>query len=144
MGPTQKIRRMRRGLTPIPTLKALRPQFALAAQKIYDEWEQDEEGNDEELGSGGICDLISREISGILSENGWETTEGSQDGDDHSFVLTFNPNGKSKKIYTIDIPNQVYERGGGYTWKKIPGVKFNQEHILIGNLKINQDEFYIQ
>ena len=43
-------------------LNHLRPELASAAQSVYDEWEQDEDGNDEMLGGGGICQDIAEKF----------------------------------------------------------------------------------
>lgn len=53
----------------MPSVKELlRPEMAAAAQQAYNEWEQDEEGQDEELGSGGICQDIAEKMAGIAAE----------------------------------------------------------------------------
>ena len=37
-------------------------------------------------------------------------------------------------IYEVDIPYSEYETGGGYTWKKIPDVRFDHNSIYIGKV----------
>ena len=113
-----------------PLLLKLRPLMVQEAQKIYDDWEQDEEGMDDAIGSGGICDQIAEAIMGIISMNisGVEVTLGGQDGDEHAWSIAYNHH---KEMYGIDIPHQKYETGGGMSWKKIPGVKFELEDIEI-------------
>lgn len=110
-------------------IEQLRPQMVEAAQKIYDEWEQDENGEDPELGSGGICDQIADAIVGVLQEHlgDIDTFEGGQDGDDHAWVIVQ----RGSEAYGVDIPPGVYESGGGYSWKKIDGVVFKPEYIVI-------------
>jgi len=110
-------------------LFALRPQMVHEAQEIYNSWEQDGEGLDFEYGAGGICDQVSQAISGVIAQHipGVEVTEGGQDGDDHSWVIAYN----AAEAYHVDIPPGVYERGGGYSWKKIPGVILQPNHIEI-------------
>ena len=34
-------------------------------------------------------------------------------------------------IFSIDIPYYVYEEGGGFTWKKINNVKFDERDVVI-------------
>jgi hypothetical protein len=108
---------------------ALRPQMAEAAQRVYNEWEQDESGQDEMLGSGGICDQIAEEIGSVIVSNitDVELNEAGQDGDDHAanIVALGNEN------YYVDIPSYIYERGSGYRWTKIPGVVFGPQHIVV-------------
>jgi ribosomal protein S18 acetylase RimI-like enzyme len=110
-----------------PALKALTPQMAEAAQKIYDSWEQGEE--DDDLGGGGICDEIAGAIAGIIVGNitDSDTVDGGQDGDDHAWVIA----GLNGKAYGVDIPPGVYETGGGYSWTKRPLVTFDASDVDI-------------
>ena len=52
------------------TFADLKPLFVQAAQKEYDDWAQDEDGMDEVLGTGGICQDIAEKIASILSQHG--------------------------------------------------------------------------
>ena len=110
-------------------LLILKPKIILAVQKIYNDWNQDEDGLDVVFGGGGICDEISKEISDIIVQNipNVETTDGGQPGDDHSWVIAFN----SKEAYHIDISPNVYEVGSGYRRKKRKNVIFQPNHIEI-------------
>lgn len=110
-------------------LMALRPQMAFAAQKIYNEWEQNEEGMDAELGGGGICDEVSNAISDVVYRNlrNAEITEGGHEGDDHSWLIVHN----QQEAYGVDISCHIYERGGGYSWQKLQGVHFSPDDISI-------------
>lgn len=117
-------------------LLSLLPKLAAAAQGIYDNWDQDENGLDPELGSGGICDRISQALAETLAAHGWETTEGGQDGDDHSFLFT-KKSPKSPTAFGVDIPASTYERGAGYSWTKIPRITFTPDHFAIWEEKPN-------
>lgn len=110
-------------------LLAIRPGLAKAAQKVYDSWEQDEEGMDPELGPGGICDEIAEKIADLVGTlvPGVSILSGGQDGDDHAWVVA----ARDGKAYGIDIPCRLYETGGGYSWKKRPGVVFQPEDVQI-------------
>ena len=35
------------------------------------------------------------------------------------------------EIHSIDIPYWTYEEGGGFTWKKIPDIKFGARDVEI-------------
>ena len=107
-------------------IKSLRKQIAEAAQNIYDEWEGED---DPFVGSGGICDEIAREISGIIASNidNVEIDDYGQEGDDHAAVISF----RGDERYVVDIPYWLYEVGGGYSWKKIVGVKFKASDVCI-------------
>lgn len=120
-------------------LHALKPHIAAAAQKEYDEWQQDEHGHDEEVGCGGICDRISGHIHDIVNQHvpSAHTREGGQDGDDHSWVIAHN----GHEAHSIDIPPHVYETGSGYKWKKKPNVKIRPEHVQMDKLDIHPREF---
>lgn len=118
----------------------LRSQFALVAQSVYDSWDQDEEGWDKDLllGTGGICDQIVEGWYEIMNaqfdENEVEFQQGGQDGDDHAWlVVRVTDNFKSGKseIYGVDINPFTYETGGGYSWKKRPGVKFSANDVEV-------------
>lgn len=99
------------------------------AQQVYDGWNQDSSGEDEELGEGGICDEIAEAISGVIAEkiSDVEMSDGGQPGDDHAWAVA----SRGMESYGIDIPCGIYERGSGYRWKKIPGVVFVADHIEI-------------
>lgn len=106
-------------------LEGMRSRLAQIAQEVYDQWEQGEDGLDEELGRGGICQLIADRIS---SELEFPTLEGGQDGDEHATVLVTD---WISEVYEVDIPYGLYETGGGYKWVKIPDVVFTPDMITI-------------
>jgi hypothetical protein len=104
-------------------------QLATAAQSVYDEWSQDEEGNDLEVGAGGICDGIADALVDVLSSHGMHDIQ-TQYNEPHTYVI-----GRFREgIFTIDIPYSLYESGYLYTWKKKPNVKFEPSHIEIYQL----------
>ena len=110
-------------------LEALRSELALAAQAVVDEWQQDEEGVDEELGGGGVCDRVSDAMSSVVSNkiDGVEFTEGGQPGDDHAYFIVYDED----EAFAVDIPPSVYETGGGYSWKKRQDAKIEPADISI-------------
>ena len=116
-------------------LMGLRGKFAQEAQEIYDGWDaSDEELGDGEFGFGGICDAITRAMGDVIAGSGLdvETTEAGQDGGDHSWLLAIDH--KNKRAFEIDIPPSIYERGGGYSWKKVDGVKFSADNVYVGEI----------
>lgn len=120
------------------SLKTLRPQIAAAAQRVYNDWAQDEEGFDEELGEGGICHLIADEVAGLLSQEGFDAaTVSAQVGDQHVWVVVKTDSG----VYLVDIPPSVYETGGGYRWRKRPGVEFAVDDVVIERESSDPDDF---
>jgi len=119
-------------------LQRLLPSIVRAAQRVYDEWSQDESGFDEEVGYGGICHLIADEIVGVVADAGVMCTSVSASHEVHVYtVLRLDRSG----VWLIDIRPYVYERGGGYNWKKIPGVKFDKSDITVELLDPDPNSF---
>lgn len=112
-------------------------RMAMAAQREYDSWYQNEEGMDEEMGTGGICHLIAEKLADILLENGIDAATVSSNYEQHVYVVARFYEG----VYIIDIPYSVYETGGGFTWKKLPNVKFDTHHVTIGRIDSNPKKF---
>lgn len=103
-------------------------KMVVAAQKEYDNWEQDEEGYAEELGYGGICQNIAESMIHILDMNGIDNTYiANSTCEQHVYIIGAFQEG----VYQIDIPYHTYETGGGYTWKKLPDIKFDKTHITL-------------
>lgn len=113
-------------------------RIAMAAQKQYDQWAQDEEGYDEELGSGGICHLIADDLADILNDVGVECSTVCDTSEQHVYLVCKFKEG----VYSIDIPYHVYESGGGFTWKKKKDVKFDTSHVIIYPLDGNPRNFH--
>jgi hypothetical protein len=110
-------------------LKSLTSKLATVAQEEYDAWAQDDEGFDEELGSGGICHLIAERMVEVLSEEDIEatTTHSEGVGENHVWVTAQTSDG----VAMVDIPPGVYESGGGYVWRKKSGVTISSSDVLI-------------
>jgi len=111
-------------------LRSYAKDLATLAQQIYDEWDQDADGHSEELGTGGICDLISSAIGSYLSERGFDIQDGGHEGDDHAWIYA----SKHGATFAVDIAPDTYEIGGGYSWRKRPNVVFDGNHIDIGSV----------
>ncbi len=111
---------------------ALSPQLVAAAQTQYDAWNQDQDGFDEELGCGGLCQNIAEDFCSILGEAGFaaEMVDNNGVGEQHVWA-EFEEQGWR---IAIDIPPGIYESGGGFCWKKRPGVKFCRNHLCIFTL----------
>lgn len=115
------------------TLINLRNDFAIAAQKVYDEWEQDEEGNDEIYGSGGICDDIADAMCDVINnKTNYDCFHLYDEYNCHTSIYVYDVN--SKQIFNVNIPPYVYEKGFGYSWKKINDVIFNLNDIDISEV----------
>jgi len=121
-------------LVPVKELDKLRAKLAKAAQKVYDNWELDEDGYDFEVGEGGICHLIADAFLDVLPHEIPATTI-SSDHEVHVWVAILTEDG----VFRLDIPHGLYETGGGYNWKKIPDVKFEANDIIIDGIAQVED-----
>ena len=121
-------------LNSIKEVDNIKKQLVDEVQKLYDQWSQDENGNDEELGSGGICHLIAEAFVDVLYKHGiYRCQTVSSCHEQHVYVV-----GQFREgVYMIDVPYHLYEQGGGFTWKKIPNIKFDESYIDISRLNIN-------
>ena len=120
-------------------LLSLKEALAKAAQKVYDEWQQDEDGQCDYLGAGGICQDIAEAMCSILTDNNIECASVSQVTDEqHVYVVAKINDG----VYNVDIPPHLYETGGGYCWKKIPHVEFDKRYVVINCLSCDPNDYY--
>jgi len=115
-------------------IRLLAGELAKAAQEELDAWKPDSEGHDELFGHGGACDAISQRLGGVLVERleGIELAEGGWEGDDHAFVLAT----RGGESVAVDIPAFLYERGGGYSWRKIEGVKLEAQDVVVEEISL--------
>jgi len=125
-------------LKSIAEIKAIMPQIVAAAQKEYEEWEVDENGMHWLLGSGGICQEIANAMADVLMNAGFEASIVSASiGEQHVYVVLK----ASEGIFSVDINPYLYETGGGYSWKKIPNVVFDESFIDIDKLDPDPKNF---
>ncbi len=109
------------------TLYRYKSRFAKIAQKVYDNW--DEENIDTYAG-GGICHLIAEEFCDFLARKNIDCfTMNTSIGTNHVWAVAYNE--ENEEAYDIDIPPYMYEEGGGFSWNKIPDVKFDKNDIII-------------
>ena len=109
-------------------LEDLRPGLAAAAQNVYDGWQQDEDGIDEILGGGEICQDIAEAMADVIASAGINTyIMEAQGGEQHVWVLAYD---RSSGCH-VDINPNAYETGGGYSWKKIQDIEFDETDVEI-------------
>jgi len=127
-----KVARYKTRRNPISKLEELRSEFRDAAQAEYDSWHQDETGYSSSHDHyGGICGEIAEAICNILEDNNISSTTFSPSiGDVHVWAVA----DIDGEAYRVDIIPQVYETGGGYTWRKIPDVTFDERDIIIQSM----------
>ena len=109
-------------------LEALRQELAVASQRVYDAWDQDD-GDD--YNGGGICHDIAGAICDVLGEHGIRSTAFSFSIGEVHVTAVADIDGDA---WRVDIPPYVYETGGGYTWRKIPDVVFESDDVLIESM----------
>ena len=114
------------------------PDLAAAAKSVYDDWLQDDNGFDEVLGAGGICQDIASKMSEVLDQAGVQasSTIHSTIGENHVFLVALLDDG----VFQIDIPPNVYETGGGYVWKKRADVVFDASVVSMMKIAEPMDE----
>jgi hypothetical protein len=110
-------------------ITAVAPQIAAAAQTVYDAWDQSDPENDD-LNGGGICHLIADEAASILSRVNIPCATQCSSHEQHVYVVAQCRDG----VFEVDIPHRLYERGGGFTWTKIEGVRFAPDDIVMSRL----------
>jgi len=120
-------------------ITALIPQMVKGVQKVYDAWDVDDY---DEYNGGGICHVFADVFVDVLMNNGYEdvTTISASVGEQHVWAVVKTKEG----VYEVDIPPGVYETGGGYAWKKIPDVKFDNNDIHVGRLSPDPNDFESQ
>lgn len=116
---------------------ALRAALAEAAQRVYDAWDQDAEGVDPELGTGGICDGVADAMAEVLGRlDGADAVTEYCQTDTHTYVVLAIDEG----VFKVDVPAAAYETGFGYVWRKRPGIKLKPEDVSIEKLSDDRGE----
>lgn len=116
-----------RVLATLAKAKAQSHKLVAVAQKVYDGWVQDE---DDDLNGGGICHLIAEAFCEVLGKAGVDAMTQSSSAEVHVYTLFRCKEG----IYELDLPYRLYETGGGYTWHKKPGVKFEPDDLYFSQI----------
>lgn len=122
-------------------VERLRPVLAACAQRILDEWIQDEDGHDELLGHGGACDLVADAMAEALREAWPEMDIATRwcDVDTHTSLVAALSDG----VHSIDIPARVYEHGAGYVWRKIEGVRIEVDDVQVTMVDRDKESFHL-
>ena len=105
-----------------------------AAQRIYDDWDESEVDT---YAGGGICHIIADAICDVMWQIGIECTIVSCSYEQHVYVAVKVEEG----VYTIDIPYGIYETGGGFSWQKLPDIKFDSRDVVFYRVTGDPAEF---
>jgi hypothetical protein len=114
--------------------KSAIPQILQKVQQEYDNWD---EANVDTYAGGGICHIIADKICEVFSDFGIECATISCSHEQHVYVAIKVQEG----VYSVDIPYSIYETGGGFTWKKIPEVKFEPSDVIFYKITSDPEEF---
>lgn len=125
-------------------IRSIIPRALPEIQAVYDAWDQDETGYDDQYGSGGICDDIADAICDVLGKNNIDCFTQYNEYEYHTaaYAYDFSNEEDERVLYRVDIPPYVYEEGAGYTWTKIPGVKFSIKDFVIQDYSDVIDEWF--
>lgn len=115
-------------------LESLFPKFAKKAQEVYGEWDEDDVDT---YAGGGICHLIAEEMVSIMWDNDIESVTYSSSHEQHVYTIAKVKEG----IFAIDIHHSFYEIGGGFSWKKIPDVKFEPSFVSLYKITADLSEW---
>jgi hypothetical protein len=108
-------------------IKALRPELARAAQTVYDDWDESDEDT---YADGGICHFIAEAIVGVLDQHDIDAQTVSSMAEVHVYTVCAVKDG----VFVVDVPYSLYETGGGYKWRKRPGVTFDASDVTLDRL----------
>lgn len=121
-------------LPSVNVVRSVMPHLLQAAQTVYDQWDE----NEDEYAGGGICHEIAETMVDVLTNYHVEAVSFSQSIDEvHVYVIAKFKEG----VYEINIPPYIYETGSGYSWKKIPGVKFQPNHVVVERIFADPNKF---
>jgi len=110
-------------IQPLAHLRSKAPKIAAIAQEEYDAWD---EADVDTYAGGGICHFIAEAVQSALYRDGIECITQSSNHEQHVFVVALVKEG----IYMVDVPWSVYERGGGFTWYKLPNVHIRPSDVV--------------
>jgi len=121
-------------------LEKIKHHLAIAAQKVYNNWDQ-VDGHDEHYGTGGICDDIAEAMCEVVNQKlpQYGCFHLYDEYACHTSIYVYDTT--AKLIFNVDISPYNYETGGGYTWKKITGVTFSKDMVTISDYMLDYDQY---
>jgi hypothetical protein len=123
----------------IDQLERIAKDLARAAQNVYDDWDQ-VDGYSDAYGTGGICDDIAAEMASVIIRKlRLDAYPQYNEYDTHTSV--FVQVDDIQALIKVDIHPSYYEVGYGYTWQKIPDVRFSSQMVSIEDFSDVYDEY---
>ena len=108
-------------------LATTKQEIAQAVMPIYVSWQQDESGYDEEVGYGGICNMVADAIADVLFKHQISCKTYSAE-EDHTAVIA----ATKTECYGIDVHWTHYEICKGlYCYTKIKDVEITPELVSV-------------
>jgi len=123
-------------LAGLDAAKALAPALVQAAQAQYDRWD---ESDIDTYAGGGICHFIADDMASLLANAGFEAASVSSSHEQHVYVVFQ----ASQGVYMLDLPWHCYERGGGFSWTKLPDIVFSERDLVWYRLDPDPETFAI-
>ncbi len=123
----------------IHDIERIARDLARAAQDVYDHWDQ-VDGYSDAYGTGGICDDIASEMAQVITRKlRVDAYPQYNEYDTHTsvFVQVDQP----QILIKVDIHPSHYEVGYGYTWQKIPDVRFDSGMVSVEDFSDFYEEY---
>jgi hypothetical protein len=129
-------------------LESQKAVFAEIAQREYDLWGEAELGDRisflDRYAGGGICHIIAERIADHINKNrDLVAATVSSDREQHVYVAVRMGGVESENfdVYTVDIPWDVYEEGGGFQWTRLPDVEITDYDVEIRGMVMDESEW---
>lgn len=120
-------------------LRGLATAIAEAANRVYADWVQDEQGESVKYGYGGICDDVAAAICEVVDRAGVAEDVRTYhiSDDNHTVALVLMPDG----IFEVDIPHRTYETGSFYRYRKRPDITIEADDVVVSKLTDDGSEW---
>lgn len=80
---------------------------------------------------------MAEAIAGVVSGAGIDATTAFDEYEHHVECIAYS----DTEAYYVDIPYQLYETGGGYSWKKIQGVSFGPDDVTFAPTECPESDY---
>lgn len=123
----------------IDDIERIARDLARAAQEVYDDWDQ-VDGYSDAYGTGGICDDVAADMAQVITRKlRVDAYPQYNEYDTHTSV--FVQVDEIRALIKVDIHPSYYEEGYGYTWQKIPNVRFKGDMVTVEDFSDFYEEY---